>query len=173
MNRPLVPLLAIAACLCTGCNQQEVRMLQAQLAQAQAQSASLQKQLAEANAELDAAQQQLADQKAQADAAWADREIEVDLPEASEARPLNENPTLVIDVQPDGKLTGPEGAMTRPELESLLEEIPESDSPSHVLIRANHRTKMNALLPIMDLCNRHGVQHSVEVLQEEAAEEPE
>ena len=91
--------------------------------------------------------------------AQEDRELEVQLPTASEARPLTEEPKeLFVNIDKDGNYFVSGKRLAATEVEGALRQAV-ADNPVNqsVVIRADRRVPFDYVVTVMDLCNRAGV----------------
>jgi biopolymer transport protein ExbD len=91
--------------------------------------------------------------------AQEDRELEVQLPTASEARPLTEEPKeLFVNIDKDGNYFVSGQRLAATEVEGALRQAV-ADNPVNqsVVIRADRRVPFDFVVTVMDLCNRAGV----------------
>jgi biopolymer transport protein ExbD len=91
--------------------------------------------------------------------AQEDRELEVQLPTASEARPLTEEPKeLFVNIDKDGNYFVAGQRLAAPEVEvALRQAVADNPVNQSVVIRADKRVPFDFVVTIMDLCNRTGV----------------
>ncbi len=91
--------------------------------------------------------------------AQEDRELEVQLPTASEARPLTEEPKeLFVNIDQDGNYFVAGQRLAAPEVEvALRQAVADNPVNQSVVIRADKRVPFDFVVTIMDLCNRTGV----------------
>jgi biopolymer transport protein ExbD len=91
--------------------------------------------------------------------AQEDRELEVQLPTASEARPLTEEPKeLFVNIDQDGNYFVSGQRLAVPEVEvALRQAVADNPVNQSVVIRADKRVPFDFVVTIMDLCNRAGV----------------
>ncbi|MCO6454757.1 MAG: biopolymer transporter ExbD [Pirellulaceae bacterium] len=91
--------------------------------------------------------------------AQEDRELEVLLPSASEARPLIVQPKeLFVNVDRQGQYFVDGKVLTAEEVESVLRQAA-ADNPVNqsVTIRADRRVQFDHVVIVMNLCNRVGI----------------
>jgi biopolymer transport protein ExbD len=91
--------------------------------------------------------------------AQEDRELDVVLPSASEARPLTEEPReLFVNIDRQGNYFVDGRTLTVDELEDVLNRAM-INNPAHqsVVIRADKRVTFDHVVTVMNLCNRVGV----------------
>ncbi len=88
-----------------------------------------------------------------------DRELDVTLPKASEARPLTAEPTEVfINIDKDGNyfMNGKQRSMD--EVETLLREAKVNNPLSQsVILRADKAVALDHVVAVMNLCNKVGM----------------
>ena len=88
-----------------------------------------------------------------------DREVDVSLPSASEAKPLIEKPREIqVSITPDGKFFLAGRPMDKKELESALVQAV-SDNPvgQSVILRADKKCSWEEVMSAIDTCHRAGV----------------
>ncbi len=88
-----------------------------------------------------------------------DRELDVTLPTASEARPLTAETTQVfVNVDREGHYVLDGKTMRTDEVEAALRQAA-ADHPANVrvVIRADGRVPFEFVVTVMDLCNRSGI----------------
>lgn len=91
--------------------------------------------------------------------AQEDPRMPIVLPSATSATPMIEEPKeLVVDIDADGQYVLNSVAVTESDLESRMTEAVASN-PAHqsVVIRADRRVPFQAVVTVMDVCNRTGV----------------
>ena len=101
--------------------------------------------------------------------AKADREIEVDLPTASIAVPVTEEPQeVLIGIDKDGLYFVNSKVLSIDELEGVLRQLA-TDNPANqsVLIRADRRVLLQVPVAAMDLCNRFGIRYTLNTAGDE------
>ena len=88
-----------------------------------------------------------------------ERELDVQLPIASEARPLTARPKeTLVNIDVDGRyFVGPR-QVNLAELDGILASVAAS-SPGRktVLIRADKRSPVNSTVQVINLCHKHGI----------------
>ncbi len=91
--------------------------------------------------------------------AQEDRELEVQLPSASEARPLTEEPQeLFVNIDRDGNYFVSGQRLAAEEVEvALRQAVADNPVNQSVVIRADKRVPFDFVVTVMDLCNRAGV----------------
>ena len=92
-----------------------------------------------------------------------DREMDVELPAASEARPLIMQPKeLFINIDDAGKIFSGGQEYDLVGLEELLEEA-KSNNPVNqsVILRADKRCELDVVVQVINVCNKTGVSHSL------------
>jgi biopolymer transport protein ExbD len=91
--------------------------------------------------------------------AQEDRELDVLLPSASEAKPLIVQPKeLFVNVDKDGRYFVDGKTLTGEEVESVLRQAA-ADNPVNqsVIIRADRRVQFDFVVTVMNACNRVGI----------------
>ena len=88
-----------------------------------------------------------------------DHELDVQLPSASEARPLTVQPLeLFIGVSDQGKFYVGGREVTHEELDEAMGRAVENNPVNQaVVIRADKRVPFEYVVQVMDLCNRHAI----------------
>lgn len=96
--------------------------------------------------------------------AEVDRHLAVVLPSASEAKPLVASPTeLFVNVDQIGSYFVDGRSVDSQELEAVLRQaVANNPATQNVIIRADKRVVFDAVVVVMNLCNRTGV-HSYSV----------
>ena len=91
--------------------------------------------------------------------AQEDRELEVQLPTASEARPMTEEPKeLFVNIDKDGNYFVSGQRLVAMEVEvALRQAVADNPVNQSVVIRADRRVPFDYVVTVMDLCNRTGV----------------
>ena len=92
-----------------------------------------------------------------------DREMDVELPSASEARPLIVQPKeIFINIDQDGNVFSGGEKYDLARLEAMLRQA-KSDNPVNqsVILRADKRTELDAVVQVINACNRARVSHSL------------
>lgn len=88
-----------------------------------------------------------------------ERELEVQLPIASESRPLTARPKeTLVNIDAEGRyFIGPD-QVTVGELDTILGRIALSNpGRKTVLIRADKRSPVNSTVQVINLCHKHGI----------------
>jgi biopolymer transport protein ExbD len=91
--------------------------------------------------------------------ALKERELDVILPQASEARPLTAKPKEVfVNVDADGNYIVRQARLSEPELYQLLQQA-DADNPGRatVVIRADRRCRWQFVATVMNLCNKANI----------------
>lgn len=91
--------------------------------------------------------------------AQEDRELDVILPSASEARPLTARPKEVfVNIDQDGRYFLEGKIMSQPEVDAYLTRAAR-DNPlgQSVVIRADKRVQFDHVVAVMNLCNKAGI----------------
>jgi len=88
-----------------------------------------------------------------------DRQLDVQLPTANEARPLTQQPQqLHVGVTEDGHFFVEGRRLTFQELDETMARAVENNPVSQaVVIRADERVDLRHVVQVMDLCNRHAI----------------
>jgi biopolymer transport protein ExbD len=92
--------------------------------------------------------------------AEADRDLEVVLPSASEARPMTEQPReLVINIDQQGNFFIGASRMTIEEVDRVLQQA-KANNPlqQSVIIRGDKRAEYDAIVQAMNLCKKHAIE---------------
>ncbi|QDS86202.1 Biopolymer transport protein ExbD [Rosistilla ulvae] len=91
--------------------------------------------------------------------AQEDRRIPIELPSATSATPMTEQPKeIVVDIDSEGALVLNGNTVTADELEAeLVRGVASNPVHQSVVIRADRRVQFQAVVTVMDLCNRTGV----------------
>ena len=92
-----------------------------------------------------------------------DREMDVELPSASEARPLIVQPKEIFNnIDKDGNVFSGGEQYDLARLEAMLKQA-KSDNPVNqaVILRADKRTELDAVVQVINVCNRARVSHSL------------
>lgn len=91
--------------------------------------------------------------------AQEDRRIPIELPSATSATPMTEQPKeLVVDIDSDGQFVLNGNDVSLEELETeLVRAVASNPVHQSVVIRADRRVEFQAVVSVMDLCNRTGV----------------
>lgn len=88
-----------------------------------------------------------------------DRELDVMLPAASEARPLIAQPReLFVNIDHQGRYFVQGKVVTGDEVEHILRQAA-ADNPAHqsVIIRADRRVQLDSAVFVMNACNKAGI----------------
>jgi biopolymer transport protein ExbD len=97
-----------------------------------------------------------------------DREMNVELPTASEAKPLIVQPQeIFVNITDDGKIFsgGKEYSITDLE-EHLAEAARNNPANQSVILRADKRVELDKVVQVINTCNRVGVSHSLTTANE-------
>ncbi len=87
-----------------------------------------------------------------------DRELDVVLPSASEAKPMTVQPQeLFVNIDHDGKVFVGGKVLDEQELLRLLQETAVNKVGQSVIIRADKRVQFSYVALVMNLCNRAGI----------------
>jgi biopolymer transport protein ExbD len=98
--------------------------------------------------------------------AKAERSLDVQLPQASEARPLASRPQeLIVTIDQHGQFyefSQAKGAVSREQLQEILRQAyVNNPGRQTVIIRSDRRTPAEYLVTVMDLCNKAGIRNYV------------
>ncbi len=90
-----------------------------------------------------------------------DRQLEVTLPSASEARPMTEKPReLVVNIDEAGLYFVGNSRMTLDEVEGVLRQAAVNNPLNQsVNIRADKRVDFEAVVRVLNLCKRHEIEN--------------
>lgn len=88
-----------------------------------------------------------------------ERELEVMLPTASEAQPLTQRPKeLFVNIDKNGVFFVENRTMAADELEAVLRQaVVDNPTSQTVVIRADKRVPLDAVVTVMNLCKKVGV----------------
>jgi biopolymer transport protein ExbD len=88
-----------------------------------------------------------------------ERSLAVTLPQASEARPLTMRPReLIVNIDADGNYFVSTQKITAPQvLQVLIQAHTNNPGRQTVLIRADKRCRWQAVVTVMDLCNKANI----------------
>ncbi len=87
-----------------------------------------------------------------------EREMDVDLPEASSGSPLTEDQDdLIINILRDGSIVLFEKPTTREDLVRILNQRAQQDPETPVTIRGDRLVKHEAVVSVMDACGMAGL----------------
>jgi len=87
-----------------------------------------------------------------------DRELDVVLPSASEAKPMTVQPQeLFVNIDQDGQVFVGGKVLDEQELLRLLQETAVNKVGQSVIIRADERVPFSFVALVMNLCNRAGI----------------
>ncbi len=87
-----------------------------------------------------------------------EREMDVDLPEATSGSPLTEQQDdLIINILRDGSIVLFEKPTTREELVRILHQRAQQDPETPVTIRGDRLVKHEAVVAVMDACGMAGL----------------
>jgi biopolymer transport protein ExbD len=87
-----------------------------------------------------------------------DRELDVVLPSASEAKPMTVQPQeLFVNIDHDGRVFVGGKVLDEQELLRLLQETAVNKVGQSVIIRADKRVQFSYVALVMNLCNRAGI----------------
>ena len=87
-----------------------------------------------------------------------DRELDVVLPSASEAKPMTVQPQeLFVNIAQDGQVFVGGKVLDEQELLRLLQETAVNKVGQSVIIRADERVPFSFVALVMNLCNRAGI----------------
>jgi biopolymer transport protein ExbD len=95
-----------------------------------------------------------------------ERELDVNLPEVTEAQPLAMTQELIVNISRDGKYTIVRNEYTEQQLAALLEQTKEKNPHQSVLIRGDGESALRHAVRVMGLCHRAGLDCRIAALQE-------
>ena len=100
--------------------------------------------------------------------AQTDREMDVELPTASEAKPLIVQPQeIFVNVDQAGDIFVGGRELTIAQLEEHLDEAARNNPANQsVILRADKRCELNAIVEVINVCNKVGVSHSLTTANE-------
>ncbi|MBM3998167.1 MAG: biopolymer transporter ExbD [Planctomycetes bacterium] len=90
-----------------------------------------------------------------------DRQLEVRLPNASEAKPLTDRPReIIVNIDDGGNYFVGDSKMTLDEVDLALRQAT-ANNPAHqtVNIRADKRVGFEAVVLVLNLCKRHAIEN--------------
>jgi biopolymer transport protein ExbD len=97
-----------------------------------------------------------------------DREMDVELPTASEAKPLIVQPQeIFVNVDAKGEIFVGGKQISVAQLEEHLEEAARNNPANQsVILRADKRCELDAIVQVINVCNKVGVSHSLTTANE-------
>ncbi len=95
-----------------------------------------------------------------------ERELEVVLPEVTQAQPLSMTPELVINVMRDGKYRIVQQDLTEQQLSKVIHETHKNNPHQSALIRGDGEVALKFAVRVMGLCNKVGMKYRIAALQE-------
>ena len=94
-----------------------------------------------------------------------ERELDITLPEVTQAQPLSMTPELVINVTKDGRFRIVRREYSEPQLQALINESKRNNPHQSVLIRGDGESALKHAVRVMGLCNRAGMDYRIAALQ--------
>ncbi|HQZ69219.1 MAG TPA: biopolymer transporter ExbD [Planctomycetaceae bacterium] len=95
-----------------------------------------------------------------------ERELEVVLPEVTQAQPLSMTPELVINVMRTGKYKIVQVEMDERQLSSIIRETHKKNPHQSALIRGDGEVALKHAVRVMGLCNEVGMDYRIAALEE-------
>ena len=92
-----------------------------------------------------------------------DYELQVSLPNASTAMPMNAPPKqLIVNIDREGTYFVGNTKMAADEVEAVIQrEVADNPIVQQVDIRADRRVQFDAVVKVIDICNKAGARHTV------------
>ena len=94
-----------------------------------------------------------------------ERELNVVLPEVTQAQPLSMTPELVINVMRDGKYRIVQQEMTEQQLGQIIRESHKNNPHQSALIRGDGDVALKYAVKVMGLCNKVGMEYRIAALE--------
>ena len=95
-----------------------------------------------------------------------ERELDIDLPEVTQAQPLSMTQELIINITEDGKYRVVRKDFSEEQLASLISRAKENNPHQSVLIRGDGDSSLKFAVRVMGLCNKAGMDYRIAALQE-------
>ena len=95
-----------------------------------------------------------------------ERELDITLPEVTQAQPLSMTPELVINVTKDGRFRIVRREYSEPQLQALINESKRNNPHQSVLIRGDGESALKHAVRVMGMCNRADMDYRIAALQE-------
>lgn len=95
-----------------------------------------------------------------------ERELDVVLPEVTQAQPLSMTPELVINVMRDGKYRIVQQEMTEQQLRQVISESHKNNPHQSALIRGDGDVALKHAVKVMGLCNKVGMEYRIAALEQ-------
>ncbi len=95
-----------------------------------------------------------------------ERELDIDLPEVTQAQPLTMTQELIINITVDGKYRVVRKDFSEQQLASLISRAKENNPHQSVLIRGDGESSLKFAVRVMGLCNKVDMVYRMAVLQE-------
>lgn len=95
-----------------------------------------------------------------------ERELDVILPEVTQAQPLSMTPELVINVLRDGTYRVVQAEYRDDQLMALIAEAHRNNPHQSALIRGDGETALKHAVRVMGFCNEVGMDYRIAALQE-------
>jgi len=92
--------------------------------------------------------------------AQLESELDIALPEASEAQPLNRAPSeIIINVRANGDIVVNQRTLSLDELEAMLAKVADIFASQSVIIRGDSETALGRAIDVLNVCAKVGIQN--------------
>ena len=95
-----------------------------------------------------------------------ERELDVVLPEVTQAKPLSMTPELVINVMRSGQYKIAQSEMDERQLAAIIRESYKNNPQQSALIRGDGDVALKHAVRVMGLCNEVGMDYRIAALEE-------
>ena len=95
-----------------------------------------------------------------------ERELDIELPEVTQAQPLSMTPELIVNVGRDGKYTIATNEYSETQLAALIAEAKRNNPHQRVLIRGDGEVPLRFAVRVMGFCNQAEMEYQIAAIQE-------
>ncbi len=95
-----------------------------------------------------------------------ERELDVNLPEVTQAQPLSSTKDLVINISGDGKYKVVRKEYSEQNLAALIRQAKKNNLHQTALIRGDGESSLKFAVRVMGMCNKAGMDYRIAALQE-------
>ena len=94
-----------------------------------------------------------------------ERELDINLPEVTQAQPLSMTPELIVNITHDGRFRVVRKELDESQLASVLQEAAKNNPHQSVLIRGDGESNLKYAVRVMGMCNKVRMDYRIAALE--------
>ncbi len=95
-----------------------------------------------------------------------ERELDINLPEVTQAQPLSMTPELIVNISDDGKFRVVKREFSERQLANVIVAAKKSNPQQSCLIRGDGESALKHAVRVMAMCNKADMDYRIAALQE-------